>query len=157
MGAGKVFCILGGIIAIVATFLFSFAAVGPAYFYTIGLFLNLTTWFSTGDILIIIMCVVFLILMIGGFLILGGVKVRALAIIGSIFAIVESVYFILTFYVFGIFSDIGQFSILFVAFSLVEGFVPVNVALGSVSLGTYLLLGGGVLGLIGGIMGPDDF
>ena len=44
----------------------------------------------------------------------------------------------------------------------VDNIIPVHLGLGGsiigdVSIGTYLLLGGGVLGLIGGIMGPDDF
>ena len=155
MGAGKIFCILGGIVTLLATFLFSFAGTAPIYLYYIGLLRNLGIWFGTGDIVIIIMIVVFLVVMLSGVFILVGVKSRVLAIIGSILAIALGAYLMLSF--FGILPiDVSQFALLFVGDALVEGIIPLNVPLGDASLGTYLMLVGGVLGLIGGIMGPDD-
>ncbi len=156
MGAGKIFCILGGIVTLLATFLFSFADAAPFYLYYIGLLRNLGTWFGTGDPLIIVMVVLFLIFMLSGLFILLGIKSRALAIIGAIFAIVVGVYFMLALY--GVLPfEAAQFILLFMNDALVDGFVPLAVPLGDASLGTYLMLGGGVLGLIGGIMGTDDF
>ncbi len=158
MGAGKVLCIIGGIITLLATYLFAFAPFIPGVsFYGIGFIQNIPALFQSGEILAIIMAIVFIIFMVAGVFIILGVKVRALAIIGSIFAIGVSVYFILTWYVFGVLTEIGQFMIFFLNLDLFSGIIPLNIILGGLSLGTYLLLGGGVLGLIGGIMGPESF
>ena len=66
MGAGKVFCILGGIVTLLACYLFAFMPNG----FGLGFWLNIVTWFSTGDVLIIIMTIVFIIAMLSGLFIL---------------------------------------------------------------------------------------
>ncbi|MFX0105957.1 MAG: hypothetical protein ACFE75_10765 [Candidatus Hodarchaeota archaeon] len=149
MGAGKIFCILGGIVTLLATYLFSFAG----SFYGIGFIMNIPTAFLS-DVLTIVMAVVFIIFLLAGLFIILGVKSRALAIIGSLFAIVIGIYFVLTFFAV-LPVEIGQFADLFDYPPLVANIIPLDVMIGSVGLGTYLLLGGGVLGLIGGIMGTD--
>ena len=55
----------------------------------------------------------------------------------------------------GIPLEISQFAFFFLDLAIVEGFLPLNIAIGDASLGTILVLVGGVLGLIGAIMGPD--
>ena len=155
MGAGKILCILGGIVTLLATFLFSFAPFLPGtYLYGIGFIMNIPTWFTSGDILIIIMAIVFIIFLLSGIFILIGVSSRALAIIGSLFAIIVGVYFVLVFYI-GLPLEIAQFALMFIGTPLVDGIIPLNIAVGDASLGTILVLAGGVLGLIGGIMGTD--
>lgn len=152
MGAGKLFCIIGGIITLLATFLFSFAP----FIYGLGLFLNLPLIFSLGTIVEIIITIVFIIFSLAGLFIILGVKSKAVAIIGSIFALALGVYFMLSFY--GVLPlEVAIFTLLFGHVSL--GAFPLlnTLMLGYAGLGTYLLLVGGVLGLIGGIMGPDDF
>jgi hypothetical protein len=156
MGAGKILCILGGIITLLATFLFSFVSFGLAHYYYIGFLKRIIEVFTTGDIFITIMSVVFLIIMLSGIFILIGVNVRALSIIGGILAIIMGVYWILTFY-FDYWIDLETLVVLFEDEALVEGIIPLAVPLGNVGLGTYLFLGGGVLGLIGGIIGPDSY
>jgi len=152
MGSGKIFCILGGIVTLLATYLFSFTT----FIFGLGLVMNMTTWFQTGNTLIIIMTIVFLIFLFAGLFIILGVKSRAIAIIGSVFAIAVAVYFMLSFY--GVLPiEISQFVIIFLHIPLVPNIIPLDVMIGTVGLGTYLLLGGGVLGLIGGIMGPSPF
>lgn len=156
MGSGKVFCILGGIITLLATFLFSFAY----NIFGIGFLLNIPLLFQTGIPLIIIMTIVFIIFLFSGLFIILGVKSRVIAIIGSIFAIAVGAYFLLTFL--GVLPlEIAQFAFLFSHLPLVPDIIPllnsIMVYAGYVGLGTYFLLGGGVLGLIGGIMGPSDF
>ena len=164
MGAGKIFCIIGGIVTLLACFLFSFGdfpLFPGSYFFGLGLFLNIGDIFASGLVLAIVFAILGIILMISGLLIILGVKSRAIAIIGSIFAIFMSVWFLLSFYL--VFTgDLLLGVTVFVNVPLVEGFIPLHVGLGgtlfaTVGLGTYLLLGGGVLGLIGGIMGPDGF
>jgi hypothetical protein len=164
MGAGKIFCILGGIIALVATLFFSFYAIeiSPGVFltgYGIGLFMNFTTIFTSGNILAIVFGVLYAIGVVSGLFILIGAKVRALAIIGSIFALLLGILLLL---IIGLSISLGvdiDFSMgFFIAEPIVDGILPFNLALGlgSMTLGTVLLIGGGVLGLIGGIMGTSD-
>lgn len=162
MGAGKILCILGGIITLVATFVFSFASAGSFYYYYLGLFLNIGTFFEDVKIDVIIMIIVFIIVMLSGILIILGLKSRVPSIIGGILAIVFAVYFILTVYGILDIANIGKYvEVLKYDKALVEGIIPFDLPLGGevidLSLGTYLMLGGGVLGLIGGIMGPDGF
>ena len=160
MGAGKIFCILGGIITLLATFLFSLASfeIFPGvfvYLYFIGFLQNLGAIFSSGEMIIIIVAIVFLVCMISGFLILGGVKSRAIAIIGSMLAILLGAFLVLAFYNI-LPPDIAIYILLLFNDALVPGIIPLDIPLGVASLGTFLFLGGGILGLIGGIMGPDD-
>jgi hypothetical protein len=79
-----------------------------------------------------------------------------MAIIGSLLAIIMGGYWLLMIY--GDYSpDIEAFTFLFLNTALVEGIIPLPISLGAPGLGTWLFAGGGVLGLIGGIMGPDLF
>lgn len=164
MGAGKVFCILGGIIALLSTFLFSFYSfevMGFTYYgYGLGLFLNIGNIFASGEILFIIFTIVYIISVISGLLIIIGLKSRAFAIIGAIFALFLGVLLLLNpGFQISLGPDLNASLVLFMADPLVAGIIPFDLQLGfgAVSLGTILLLAGGVLGLIGGIMGPDDF
>ncbi|MHA1913985.1 MAG: hypothetical protein ACW986_11445 [Promethearchaeota archaeon] len=155
MGSGKVFCIIGGLAALLGVFLFSFSALIPGIsLYGIGLLLNLASIFTSGEIVLIIVTIVFLIFMFAGLFIIIGVKSRGLAILGSLFAILLSVYILLVIVV-SLPPDFAQFILIFLEQDLVDGIIPLSVPLGDLSLGTYLLLGGGILGLIGGIMGTD--
>jgi hypothetical protein len=164
MGTGKIFCILGGIVTLVAMYIFSFGDfpfLPGTYFYSIGFMLNIPNIFGSGQILWIILAIVGIIFLVSGIFIILGVKSRVIAIIGSIFAIGMGVYFILTIFLV-LPAEAGQFIALFLYPALVDGIVPFHfglgsTAFGSVGLGSYLLVGGGVLGLIGGIIGPDTF
>ncbi|MHA2399719.1 MAG: hypothetical protein ACXADU_12635 [Promethearchaeota archaeon] len=155
MGSGKVFCIIGGLAALLGTFLFSFVTAAPGIsLYGLGLYLNLIDIFTSGDILGISVTVLFLLFTLAGIFILIGVKSRGLAIVGSLCAIILSVYMLLVI-IFTLPIEISQYIFIFLENDIVDGILPLAVPLGNLSLGTYLLLGGGVLGLIGGIIGPD--
>ncbi|MFX1429065.1 MAG: hypothetical protein ACFFCY_02725 [Promethearchaeota archaeon] len=164
MGAGKIFCILGGIITLLATFLFSFGTFNIApdvYVYGLAFIMNIGAFFTSGEPLLIVFAVVWIIFLLAGVFILIGIKSRALAIIGSVLAIVAGIYFVLSIY-YVIPLEAGQFTFMFADYALVSNIIPLHVGLGGsiigdVSIGTYLLIGGGVLGFIGGIMGPDGF
>ena len=163
MGAGKILCILGGIIALVATLFFSFYTFLGLPGYGIGIFMNFMDILDSGEVLWIIFLFVYAIGVISGVLILIGAKVRALAIIGAIFALFLGVMLLL---VVGLEIDLGDdlnISVLmFVEEALVDGIIPfdLDIGLGNpllvLNLGTILLLAGGALGLIGGIMGSGD-
>ncbi len=116
--------------------------------------MNIPVLFTSGDVLYIIMTIVFIIFLLSGIFILIGGKSRVLAVIGSLFAIGGGVYFILVFYI-GISFEISQFAFMFLDFAIVEGILPLNIAIGTVSVGPILVLGGGVIGLIGRIIDTD--
>ena len=151
MNARKISYIIGGIMTLLATFLFSLHRYFPGVdFYGIGFILNIPTYFTSGDIITIVMASVFVIFLLSGIFILIGLKSRVLAIIGSLLAIVAGVYFILVFYL-GI-LDISQFAFMFLNPSIIEGIIPLNLPpIGTVSIAPVLVLVGGLLGLIGGI------
>ncbi|KKL74317.1 hypothetical protein LCGC14_2066110 [marine sediment metagenome] len=114
--------------------------------------MNIPALFTSGDILVIIMTIVFIIFLLSGIFILLGVKSRVVAIIGSLFAIGVSGYFIFVFYI-GMLDP--QFAFMFLDDAIIEGILPLNIPIGTISIGPILLLAGGVLGLIGGIKSSD--
>ena len=151
MRVSKLFYIIGGLVILLATFLFSFHNFFPGvYFYGIAFILNIPTLFTSGDILVMIVAVVYIIFLLSGIFILIGKKSRLLAIIGSLFAIGVGAYFILVFYI-GI-LEVSQFSLMFLDDAIIKGILPLDIAVGPLSLGTILVPTGGVFGLIGGIM-----
>jgi hypothetical protein len=164
LGAGKILCILGGIVALLATLFFSFYSfeilsvefVG----FGLGIFLNFGTIFESGEILAIIFSIIYAIGVISGILILIGAKSRVLAIIGSIFALILGIILLLVAGLeISLGADIDASTLFFVQDPFVDGILPFDlpIGLGSMSLGTLLLVAGGALGLIGGILGPGDF
>ena len=84
-----------------------------------------------------------------------GVKRRVAAIIGSFLAIGMGVYIIYIHY-YGIFSVFFTKFLFFAELPLVDGIYPLHIAIDRVGLGTYVLLSGGVIGLIGGILGTSS-
>ena len=155
MKAGKVLYIIGGLVTLLATFLFSFHTFFPGLdFYSIGFIMNIPLLFTTGDVLYIIITIVFIIFLLSGIFILLGGKSRVLATIGFISAIGVSVYFMLVFYM-GVSFEISQFAFVFLDLAIIEGILPLTINIGTVSIGPILLLGGGVIGLIGRILDTD--
>ena len=168
MGLGKIFCILGGILALVATLFFSFYSVDVMGFtfpgYGIALFTNFIDIIDSGEVMWIIFAIIYAIGVISGIFILIGAKVRALAILGAIFALFLGIMILLVVgFEIDLGSDLTASVGLFVQDPLVEGILPFDISLGLgnpfivMNLGTVLLIAGGALGLIGGIMGPDDY
>ena len=158
MASGKIFCILGGILTLLGTYFFTFLPSSPGtYYYGLGFVIKIPYMFQSGWILYILMAIVFIILLLAEIFIFFGVKSKKLALFGSIYTLGFGTYMILSFYVFGIttFSSIGVFMEQFLAYALSEGIIPFDLFLGPFSLGTYLLIGGGVLGLIGGMRGSS--
>jgi len=171
MGAGKGLSILAGILIIVATFVLSwFTVAGPEYAYGIGLAKNIMGMFTDAATLatswgvetfvIYIVAVVYILFLVSGILVLIGAKVRALAIIGAIVPILLCYAIIAG--ALNIPPDFYPYISVFLdSEPLLTGIIPFDLPLApanasaTVSLGTYVLLAGGVLGLIGGIMGRD--
>jgi len=170
MGAGKLLCILGGILTLVSTFLLSWVSFdigGTDYYaYGIGIAKNLINMFTDAETLgttlgipgfvIYIIAGILIVFLISGIFQLIGIKIRALAIIGSIFVVLVGTLIIL-----GVFDVVDAplwvENIFGDSEPIVDGIIPFDLPLGPVSLGTYTLLAGGILGLVGGILGPEEF
>lgn len=177
MGAGKVLIIIGAILTLVSTFFLSLLAVtvpvpllwmqaGSNYANGLNFFMHIpylftdagtiATIFGIDVYLVYIIIVLLIFFAISGIIQLIGIKSRAAGIIGSIMPIFIGIIIILgTFMTLpAIFGGFGTFML---DDALVAGIIPFDLNLGGISLGTYTLLAGGVLGLIGGIIGPGDF
>ena len=152
MGFGKILTLLGGLITIVATYVLAFYAFPPFYGWGIGAWLNVVSIFTSGDIMVIIIEVIIVLFLLAGLFQLIGVKSRALGIIGSLLALGGFIYFMLI--EFSLISSSAIYALLFVGNAL--GPLPFHIGVGSfASLGTYVLAGGAVLGLIGSFAGRD--
>ncbi|KKN09255.1 hypothetical protein LCGC14_1048410 [marine sediment metagenome] len=168
MGAGKILILIGALITIASTFFLTFFVhVGDVYAFGLGFAFNIPDIFQNAEanyavpmgtemMVVYILAIVYIVFLISGVLQLVGLASRAVAIIGSILPIVVALLIILIVQ-FGILDGMYNYTRLFWHQSIVDGYFPFDLALGNVSLGTYTLLAGGVLGLIGGIMGTSDF
>ncbi|MFX1587320.1 MAG: hypothetical protein ACFFC1_04115 [Promethearchaeota archaeon] len=159
MKSGQVLALLSGIITLLGTFVFaiygvtgSFAGSGIGFITNLGdlfsnadaiaLFLGLDVW------IIYLLTILFLIFLVSGILQMLGVKSRILGFIFSLFPLVVGLMIIIFFY-----TDIlGPTTAVFTLYFLGEhfgDFFPILVNLGDVGLGAYMLVGGGVLGILG--------
>ncbi len=165
MGAGKVLILIGALLTLVSMFFLTFSATAFPGLYASGLgfAFNIPDILTGADgfallmgievMVVYILTIVYLVFLISGILQLVGLASRVVAIIGSILPIVVGILILLI--NLGI-LDMGQYTILFWRAQLVDGIVPFDLPLGPVSLGTYTLLAGGVLGFVGGIIGTSD-
>jgi hypothetical protein len=167
MNAAKILILIGAILTLLSTFFFAFFYIGAdAYASGIGfvqsipdIFENPSTYETFMDVpfyVVLILFFVFFIFILSGLFQLVGLKSRGLAIFGSILPIAFSIFVILLLYE-AIDTDYLRFTIMFWEDALVSDVLPFHIDVGeNLSLGTYLLLAGGVVGLVGGIMGPED-
>ena len=173
MEVGKLLNILGGIITLVATYLFAWFVVDVAgtlyYGHGLGVLFSLPYTFANAETIaaswgtgvpFFVLYIVggcLILFLFSGVLILLGLKCRVVSIIGALMPIGIALAIL-----FGPFSVppnvidyIQPFS------SETFGGFPLNIVIGpsgygaAVSLGNYLLLAGGILGLIGGILPRD--
>lgn len=111
--------------------------------------------------LLFVLLGLFLVFLLAGFLILVGLKSRVVGLIFSLFPIGVGVMFVLLFFTEILGPISGSFGTLFLG-EQIGGFLPVHVDLGAISpalsgvgLGSFFLLGGGTLGLIGSVLSKD--
>ena len=101
-----------------------------------------------------IMLVVFIGWLASGVFQLVGLKSRIVGLIFSLFPLAVGLMFVLFVYT----EILGMWTFVFMLFTsgdLIGGFYPILVDLGTLGLGTYFLIGGGALGLIGCLMPRD--
>ena len=175
MKTSKLLSLLGGLITLVATFLFAWFVVdesGTQYYgHGLGVFLSLPETFTNAETIALNWGVeTFVIYIVGGtmiffmftwLLILLGIKNRILPIIGGLLTLALAIAIVV-----GPFSappNVLDYVSVFSSEAL--GVFPFNISIGpmgltvggsvSVSLGTYLLMGGGLLGVISGFLPRD--
>lgn len=167
MAAGKILSLLAAILTIVATFMLSWVSVvvPPTYYaYGIGIVKNLPAMFTNADSLglllgipgfaIYIIAGMLIVFLLSGIFQLIGMKSRVLGLIGSIFVLVIGILVFL-----GVFNIIINIDWVIYIFGdsvpIIDGIIPFDLVLGPASLGLYVLIAGGALGLVAGIMGPE--
>lgn len=167
MAAGKILSLLAGILTIVSTFMLSWVsvAVPPTYYaYGIGIVKNLPAMFTNADALgvllgipgfaIYIIAGMLIVFLLSGIFQLIGMKSRVLGLIGSIFVLVIGILVFLG--IFNIVINIDWITNIFGdSVPIIDGIIPFDLVLGPASLGLYVLIAGGALGLVAGIMGPE--
>ncbi|MHA1988100.1 MAG: hypothetical protein ACW98D_15805, partial [Promethearchaeota archaeon] len=102
-----------------------------------------------------IVAIVYIVFLISGVLQLAGLASRVIAIIGSIIVLAVGILMLLV--LLNVLPIYAPYATLFEHSAIVQGVLPLDVPLGSASLGTYTLLAGGALGFIGGILGTSDY
>lgn len=173
MDKGKILSLVAGILLIFTTFMVSWFLVGSENAYGVGLIKKLPDMFGDAESIAIswgsdvptfaiyIVAVCYILFLFSGVILLIGIKSRVASIIGAIMPILLSVAIL-----FGS-LDIPPNLLVYVNVFLdpepiVEGFIPLVVNVGPrnggviVNLGTYLMLGSGILGLISGILSRED-
>jgi hypothetical protein len=177
MGAGKVLAFLGGLLTLVGTYVFAIYGVGGYVASGIGFFLNL---FGAGvaipglfegasgyaaligvDVIVYwVLLILFIVFLISGILQFVGVKSRAVAFIFSLFPLVVGVMLILVFFTTILGPISGFFTLTFIGEQYGSIF-PFMINLGNyvgvdVGLGGFIILAGGLLGLISAFLKRED-
>ncbi|MFX0074250.1 MAG: hypothetical protein ACFE96_02315 [Candidatus Hermodarchaeota archaeon] len=172
MGKGTILSIISGVIVIAATFLLTWFTAFGADASGIGLIKNLSDYFTNAatiaagwgveTFVIYIVGACYIVFLASGVLMLIGAKVRALAIIGSLMPI--GMALAILFGSLDMPADIINYIGVFLdTEGIIPGIIPYTLELGpsgtvsmaTVALGTYVMLGGGVLGFISGFLDRD--
>ena len=169
MKTGAILALIGGILSLVAVFVLTFFEIMGIKGSGIGLLVSAGDVFAAAaymGALVYVFEILWLILIWGGALQLIGIKVRALAIIGGIFAILLAVFqMVVALAGATLPMEIQQAALFFAQnpYIIPPTFpFPFHVALGTyigapatAGLGIYVLLGGGVLAFVGGVLPRD--
>jgi hypothetical protein len=168
MGAGKYLAILAGLLTILGTWVFALWGSTGAVGSGVGFVVDLDTLFADAEtyatglslniILYYLLIVLFLIFLAAGVLQLIGIKSRVAIIIFSLFPLTIGVIYLIVFY--GPSDIFGNLTLFFTIVFLGEQYgdlFPFLVQLGDVALGTYLLVAGGVLGIVSGILPREEY
>jgi len=159
LAVGKIFIILGAILTILGTYVFAVfgvtaTVVGSGLGFAMNLPLIIGADPGADAIVFYFMLVFFICWLVSGVLQFVGLKVRVVGIIFSLIPLAIGVTFLLFIY-----TDIlGLWTFIFMLLTsgeLIGGFFPILIDIGTLGLGTYFLVAGGALGLVGSIM-PQD-
>jgi len=159
LALGKLFVILGALLTILGTWVFAVFGISATVVGSgLGFAMNLVTIIGIDPgadaVVFYLMLVLFIAWLASGVLQLIGLKSRIGGIIFSLIPLAIGLMFVLFVYT----EILGMMTFVFMLFTsgdLIGGFYPILVDLGTLGLGTYLLLGGGVLGIVGSSMPRD--
>ena len=171
--SGKKLLTIAGILTLLATFLFSWSTFRFGeiqYMYGVGGIYNVIDIFTIGtkfyrrhlrlpEWAIYIIAIIVIWLVLSGLIQILGRKNRKIGIIGSIIPLIISVIILLN--VLGI-PFTGGFMRIFQVFGgepVIEGLIPLHIVIPgrSEGFGTYLLLIGGILGIIGAKKNKSEY
>jgi hypothetical protein len=158
MGVGKILALLGGIITLLGTYIFAIYGGTSSYAGSgIGFILNIPELFvdaetnapliNTPILLYYIYIVIFIIFLASGVLQILSIRSRAVGFIFSLFPLGVGLMFVFIAYT----DFLGIRSAFFGLYFYGEqygDFFPILIELGNIDLGAYLLITGGVLGVI---------
>ncbi|MHA2035130.1 MAG: hypothetical protein ACW972_11570 [Promethearchaeota archaeon] len=164
MKSRKILSILGGIMTLVSTYFLAYFGSGFAYAYGYGALIRIPQMFADAPsyglafgipfVLVYLIAIALIIFLFSGlFQIIGGYH-RGLGIIGSLFALFGAIFLFLVHS--GIFPiEFTIYELMFIWDPIIPGILPFHVEIATYSLGTYVLLIGSILSLIGGILARD--
>lgn len=166
MGAGKVLAIVAAILTILGTFVIALFGSTGSVGSGLGFILNLDSIIENADIwadlldlhIVLYWFIVglFFIFLVSGFLQFIGIKSRVFMFIISLFPLGVGIMITLVFYT----DVLGNISTLFTYFMIGEQFedvFPILIDIGDVALGTFILLGGGVIGIVSAILPREEY
>jgi len=159
LAVGKILLILGALLTILGTYVFAVFATFPGYVGSgLGFAMNLLDIIGVDPgadaFAFYFMLVLFIAWLVSGVLQLVGVKVKIVGLIFSLIPLAIGIIFLLFIYT----ELLGMMTFVFMLLTSSEhfgGVYPILVDIGTLGLGTYFLVGGGILGLIGSIMPRD--
>lgn len=167
--AGKYLAIIAGVVTLVGTYLFAFTGTPPGDvasglgFWQMliqdatGMISNIISGLTIPEWSVYILIAAIFIFLISGILQFIGYKSRIVIILFSLFPLGFSVVLMIN-----NFTDLlgpqTQFTLDFFGQpQLIEGIIPYAFDLGGLGLGAYLILAGGVLGIVSGILTREEF
>ena len=173
MGKGKNLTLVGGILTVIATYALCWFKRNilylAHYFNGIGAIENILDLFFHPELYaeyyelptwtVYVIAVLVILFLISGALQILAIKKRSAGIIGSIMPIIISIMIILG-VMFNLLPDLIKFLEIFGDSSpLIAGAIPFNYAIlgRPESIGSYVLLAGGILGIIGSYMSREEF
>jgi hypothetical protein len=166
MGAGKTFSILGGIFTLISTYFLTFWSSGTIYGSGIIAIVNIPDMFTNPSVYAgsfpefmgYVVAALLLFFLIAGILELAGASSRGASAMGGLLAIIGGLYFLLSLEYSALPAEISLYSdILFGGNAIIDGILPFHISIGNVGLGTYILVAGGVLGLMGAILPREKY
>ena len=168
MGAGRDLSIFAGVLVLLATFLFSWFIIidGANTYYAWGvpLVMNIPNLFIYADSLAItygmhvigvyLLAVFFIFFLLSSILLFIGAESSGAAVAGSLAPITMVILVIL-----GNYSLVpGMFNYLFATWNgivVIPGLIPLHFNLGPLSIGSWIMLAGGIIGIISAAMGRE--
>jgi len=169
MSAGKYLAILAGFLTLIGTYLFSFfgtlpgdVASGIGFWQQLfqdasGMISSIVSGLTIPEWGVYILIVIIILFLVSGFLQLIGVKSRIIVILFSLFPLGFGVVLLVNTYTSLLGPNTAFTLSFFGAPQLIENIIPYVLNLGDLGLGTYLLLAGGVFGIVSGILPREEY